>query len=76
MYDEKDTVVVEYDEFHSEGFKHPCTFYILNPLGQYVFLKGRGRKKAQEVLERYHEKGKYKLHTYKQEGDFSTVNAR
>ena len=27
MYDEKDTVVVEYEEFHSEGFKH-FTFYI------------------------------------------------
>ena len=53
-------VMMVVEDFHDEVMLHPKgSFYILNALGQVVWLKTRSRVKAQEAVDEEYGKGKY-----------------
>lgn len=59
------TEVFEYDEANCVEFVHPSEFYIINALGQYVYIKHRSRAKCQRVVDNEYGVGKYKVNSSK-----------
>jgi len=56
---------VNYNEATSLDFKPPCTFYIKDALDNYVFIKTRSRKVAQELINNEYGAGKYRVSSSK-----------
>ena len=56
---------VKYDEAISLDCKPPCTFYIKDAMGDYVFIKTRNRKVAQELINAEYGVGKYRVSSSK-----------
>ena len=54
-----DFIRVKYNEATSLDFKPPCTFYIRNAMDEFVFIKTRNRKVAQELINAEYGRGKY-----------------
>ena len=64
MSDVKVTIL-EFDVVSAFGFEAPATFFIVNALGQYVFIHTRDRAKAQAYVDGEYGKGKYTVKTEK-----------
>ena len=60
-----DFIRVKYDEATSLDFKPPCTFYIKDAMDNYVFIKTRSRKVAQELVNAEYGSGKYTVSSSK-----------
>lgn len=43
------------------GAAIPSRYYIINAFGDYIFIKVRGRNKAQEIIDEVYGKGFYKV---------------
>ncbi len=56
---------VNYNEATSLDFKPPCTFYIKDAMDNYVFIKTRSRKVAQELVNNEYGRGKYTVSSSK-----------
>ena len=56
-----DFIRVNYNEATSLDFKPPCTFYIKDAMDNYVFIKTRNRKVAQELINAEYGAGKYRV---------------
>ena len=54
-----DFIRVDYNEATALDFKPPCTYYIRDAMGDYVFVKTRNRKVAQELINSEYGRGKY-----------------
>lgn len=59
------TTVLDFDAISAYGFEAPATFFIVNALGQYVFIHTRDRTKAQAYVDGEYGKGKYSVKTAK-----------
>lgn len=57
--------VLDFDTVSAYGFEVPATFFIVNALGQYVFIHTRDRVKAQAYVDDEYGKGKYTVNTGK-----------
>lgn len=66
MSQKKEVIVVDYETFSSDEFKPPYKFYIKNCFGEYVFIYGKDRTKAQEEADLLYGKGHYKVVAAKQ----------
>jgi len=56
---------INYNEATSLDFKPPCTFYIKDAMGDFVFVKTRNRKVAQELVNDEYGHGKYTVSSSK-----------
>jgi len=56
---------VNYNEATSLEFKPPCTFYIKDAMDDFVFIKTRSRKVAQELVNAEYGAGKYRVSSSK-----------
>jgi hypothetical protein len=55
-----DCFETKYDEEGNPvGFKPPSCWYILNAMGEYIFIKKQSRKDAQEIVDKIYWKEKY-----------------
>lgn len=52
---------IKYDEATSLDFKPPCTYYIKDAMDDYVFIKTRNRKVAQELINAEYGANKYRV---------------
>ena len=59
-----------------EGFKAPAKFYIVDCLGQRVYIHIRDRAKCQEFVDSEYGKGKYKVRTDANEKGSGNITAR
>ena len=50
---------IKYDEATSLDFKPPCSYYIRDAMDDFVFIKTRNRKVAQELINAEYGRGKY-----------------
>lgn len=75
---EQKITVMTYEEVSVFGFEAPATFFIVNALGQYVFIHTRDRAKAQSYIDSEYGKGKYTVKTAKmaQKSGAGDVTAR
>lgn len=64
MTDQKITVL-KYEDVTAFEFEAPATFYIVNALGDYIFIHTRDRAKAQSYVDGEYGKGKYPVKTAK-----------
>lgn len=64
MSDVKITTL-EFNDVSAFGFEAPATYFIVNALGQYVFIHTRDRAKAQAYVDGEYGKGKYTVKTAK-----------
>ena len=62
---EQKITVMTYEEVSVFGFEAPATFFIVNALGQYIFIHTRDRAKAQKYVDSEYGKGKYTVKTAK-----------
>ena len=53
--------VVDFNTFTDYEFIPPATFYILNAMGDYVFVHTASRAIAQEYIDSVYSKGRYKI---------------
>jgi len=60
-----DFIRVKYNEATSLDFKPPCTYYIKDAMDDYVFIKTRNRKVAQELVNNEYGAGKYTVSSSK-----------
>jgi len=60
-----DFIRVKYDEATSLDFKPPCTYYIKDAMNDFVFVKTRNRKVAQELVNAEYGHGKYTVSSSK-----------
>lgn len=56
---------VNYNEATTLDFKPPCTYYIKDALDDFVFIKTRSRKVAQELINNEYGAGKYRVSSSK-----------
>lgn len=56
-----DFIRVKYNEATSLDFKPPCTYYIRDAMDDFVFVKSRNRKVAQELINNEYGVGKYRV---------------
>lgn len=56
-----DFIRVSYNEATALDFKPPCTYYIRNAMDEFVFIKTRSRKVAQELVNAEYGVGKYRV---------------
>jgi len=61
----KNFIRVNYNEATSLDFKPPCTFYIKDAMDDFVFIKSRNRKVAQELINNEYGRGKYTVSSSK-----------
>lgn len=75
---EQKITVMTYEEVSVFGFEAPATFFIVNALGQYIFIHTRDRAKAQKYVDSEYGKGKYTVKTAKmaQKSGAGDVTAR
>ena len=75
---EQKITVMTYEEVSVFGFEAPATFFIVNALGQYIFIHTRDRAKAQSYIDSEYGKGKYTVKTAKmaQKSGAGDVTAR
>ncbi len=66
MSKKKEVIVVDFLTFSDDDFRPPSTFFIKDCMGDYVFLQGRDRVKAQEQADEIYGKGHYKVIAAKQ----------
>lgn len=59
------TTILDYDTVSAFGFEAPATYFIVNALGEYVFIHTRDRAKAQKYIDEEYGKGKYTVKTAK-----------
>ena len=52
---------IKYNEATALDFKPPCTYYIKDALDDFVFIKTRNRKVAQELINNEYGRGKYRV---------------
>ena len=52
---------IKYDVATSLDFKPPCTFYIKDAMDDFVFIKTRNRKVAQELINAEYGANKYRV---------------
>lgn len=60
-----DFIRVNYNEATSLDFKPPCTFYIRDAMDDFMFIKTRNRKVAQELVNSEYGAGKYTVSSSK-----------
>lgn len=58
MSHNKDKIII-LDLWPEEDDKLPAKFYVVNAMGDFVFIKARERKKAQEIVDIEFGKGHY-----------------
>lgn len=65
-----ETITLTFDEYHAakEEKRLLPKFFVVNALGQYVFIKTKDRAKAQSFIDEEYGKGKYKVRSYVQDG--------
>ena len=56
---------IKYNEATALDFKPPCTFYIKDAMDDFVFIKSRSRKVAQELINAEYGAGKYRVSSSK-----------
>ena len=56
---------IKYDAATSLDFKPPCTFYIKDAMDDFVFVKSRSRKVAQELINAEYGANKYRVSSSK-----------
>lgn len=61
-----ETIRVSFSEFTSPDFSNPCKWFILDALGDYVFIKTRKREIAQQWVDGEYGHGKYRVSGYTQ----------
>ena len=76
MTKEKETkiTIVDMSELAEDDFKAPSKFYIINAMGECVYIHVRTRTEAEEYITKEYGKGFYKLRTSspeKPKGDIS-----
>jgi len=64
-----ETVTLTFDEYHAaeEEKRLLPKFFVVNALGQYVFVKTKDRAEAQSFIDEEYGKGKYRIRTYSQD---------
>lgn len=60
-----DFIRINYSEATALDFKPPCTYYIKDAMDNYVFIKTRNRKVAQELVNAEYGAGKYRVSSSK-----------
>ena len=75
---EQKITVLNYEQVSEFGFEAPATFFILNAMGEYIFIHTRDRAKAQAWVDSEYGRGKYTVNTAKmaQNGGSGDVTAR
>jgi hypothetical protein len=65
-----ETITLSFQEYQEakEEKKVLPKYFIVDALGQYVFVKTRDRAKAQAHIDEEYGKGKYRVRTYNQDG--------
>lgn len=58
---EPKVTIVDFNTFSDYLFVPPATFYILNAMGEYVFVHTASRAVAQEYIDSIYSKGRYKI---------------
>jgi len=61
-----ETARISYNEFTSPDFNNPAKWFILDALGDYVFIKTRKREVAQQWVDSEYGCGKYRVSSYTQ----------
>ena len=61
-----ETIRISFHEFTSQDFKNPSKWFILDALGDYVFIKTRKREVAQDWVDSEYGSGKYRISSYTQ----------
>ena len=61
-----ETFRITFSEFSSPDFNHPSKWFILDALGDYVFIKTRKRDVAQQWVDSEYGLGKYSVRSYTQ----------
>ena len=60
-----DFIRINYSEATALDFKPPCTYYIKDARDDFVFIKSRNRKVAQELINAEYGAGKYRVSSSK-----------
>ena len=60
-----DFIRINYSEATALDFKPPCTYYIKDAMDDFVFIKSRNRKVAQELINAEYGAGKYRVSSSK-----------
>jgi len=60
-----DFIRIKYNEATALDFKPPCTYYIKDAMDDFVFIKTRNRKVAQELINNEYGHGKYTVSSSK-----------
>ena len=60
-----DFIRIKYSEATALDFKPPCTYYIKDAMDDFVFIKSRNRKVAQELINAEYGAGKYRVSSSK-----------
>lgn len=61
-----ETIRITFDDFTCPDFNHPSKWFILDALGDYVFIKTRKRDVAQQWVDSEYGQGKYSVRSYTQ----------
>lgn len=75
---EQKITILSYEQVSAFGFEAPATYFIVNAMGEYVFIHTRDRAKAQAWSDLEYGRGKYPVKTAKmaQKSGAGDVTAR
>lgn len=68
MTKQVETIRITFAEFTSPDFNNPSKWFVLDALGDYVFIKTRKRDVAQQWVDSEYGIGKYRVSSYTQSG--------
>jgi len=70
------TTVVTFEQYTALDFNPPATFFIMNALGEYIFIHTRERLKAQTWVDEHYGKGQYTVKASKLQRGKGDVTCR